>query len=366
MAVRVLVVLFALLVAPVARAQPGLIVGVDDDLAKWLRSPRAPLSVERALGLRAVRFSVPWQRGDSALAASDRVELSRAIAAAFGIRVVLSVTGPAHDAPIDEPSRDQYCAFARSLVQQFPTVNDVVIWNEPNSGTFWKPQADAPAEYEALLARCWDVLHAYRPNVDVIDSTAPRGNGKTSTAPAVFIRGIGTAFRASGRTRRLVDTFGHHPYPDTDAESPARQHPKSSSIGEGDLGKLTAALRDAFKATAQPLPGSGGVTIWYLEDGFQSSVPSGEGGPYGGVENDRRAVDPETQAAQLGAAVRLAYCQPNVAAFFNFQLVDERNLTGWQSGILYADGSQKPAYEELARTVAAVNSGGVSCPTSVR
>ena len=50
MRVRLVVVAFALLVAPVARAQSGLIVGVDDDLAKWLRSPRAPLSVERALG----------------------------------------------------------------------------------------------------------------------------------------------------------------------------------------------------------------------------------------------------------------------------------------------------------------------------
>ena len=366
MRVRLVVVAFALLVAPVARAQSGLIVGVDDDLAKWLRTPRAPLSVERALGLRAVRFSVRWQRGESALPASDRIELSRAVTAAYGIRVVLSVTGPARGAPVDEPSRDQYCAFVRSLLQQFPTVNDVVIWNEPNSGTFWKPQADAPAAYEALLARCWDVLHADRPNVNVIDSTAPRGNGKTSTAPAAFIRGMGAAFRLSGRKERIVDTFGHHPYPDTDAESPARAHPKSSSIGEGDLGKLTAALRDAFKGTAQPLPSSGGVAIWYLEDGFQSNIPNGEAGPYRGVENDPRAVDPETQATQLGAAVRLAYCQPNVAAFFNFQLVDERDLAGWQSGILYADGSQKPAYAELARAVAAVNSGSVSCAPSVR
>ena len=75
----------------------------------------------------------------------------------------------------------------------------------------------------------------------------------------------------------FVDTFGHHPYPDTDAESPARPHPKSSSIGEGDLGKLTAALRDAFKGTAQPLPGSGGVAIWYLEDGFRQGLLDRQG-----------------------------------------------------------------------------------------
>jgi hypothetical protein len=31
------------------------------------------------------------------------------------------------------------------------------------------------------------------------------------------------------------------------------------------------ALHKGFKGTGQPLPGSGGVTVWYLEDGFQTT-----------------------------------------------------------------------------------------------
>jgi hypothetical protein len=42
-------------------------------------------------------------------------------------------------------------------------------------------------------------------------------------------------------------------------------------------------------------------------------------------------------------ALRLAYCQPGVAAFFNFEIADEPLLGGWQSGLLWADGTPKPS-----------------------
>ncbi|MHB8642111.1 MAG: hypothetical protein ACYDA3_04420 [Gaiellaceae bacterium] len=340
-----IVFLLALALVPVARADTGLIVGVDDDLAKWLRSPKAPLAVERDLGLRAVRFSVRWHSGESTLDANTRAELSRAIPAAYGLRVVLSVTGVAQDAPQDGAARDDFCSFVRNTLQRFPTVNDVAIWNEANTKAFWSPQKGAPAAYEALLARCWDILHAYRPAVNVIDSTAARSN------PGDFLRGVGRALRASGRSEPVLDTVGHHPYPATNAELPTRKH-KPGSIGEGDLDRLVAALHDAF-GTVPP--------IWYLEDGYQSSVPAGLSGEYDGVESSRSVVDPATQADRLTAAVRLAYCQPHVAAFFNFELVDERDLAGWQSGILYADGTPKPAYAALKATIAQLDTGEVAC-----
>jgi hypothetical protein len=50
------------------------------------------------------------------------------------------------------------------------------------------------------------------------------------------------------------------------------------------------------------------------------------------------------QAEQLRDAIELAYCQPAVAAFFNFELVDERRLSGWQSGVLWADWTRKPSF----------------------
>lgn len=60
-------------------------------------------------------------------------------------------------------------------------------------------------------------------------------------------------------------------------------------------------------------------------------------------------------------AVRLAYCQPAVGAFLNFELVDERDLRGWQSGLLRPDFSRKPAYDAFKSVIAAVARGAVTC-----
>ena len=70
---------------------------------------------------------------------------------------------------------------------------------------------------------------------------------------------------------------------------------------------------------------------------------------------------PGEQAAQLAAALRLAHCQPRVAAFFNFLLVDERLLAGWQSGLLWADWRRKPAFEAYRAAITEIRSGTVDC-----
>jgi hypothetical protein len=67
------------------------------------------------------------------------------------------------------------------------------------------------------------------------------------------------------------------------------------------------------------------------------------------------------QPLQLADAIRIAYCQPFVGAYFNFHLVDEPNLAGWQSGVYWADGSPKPAYQALRRTAAQVNLRSIDC-----
>ena len=59
------------------------------------------------------------------------------------------------------------------------------------------------------------------------------------------------------------------------------------------------------------------------------------------------------QALQLRDALELAYCQPAVGAFFNFQLVDEEQLGGWQSGLLWADGSREALVRPFKAAVAA-------------
>jgi hypothetical protein len=209
-----------------------------------------------------------------------------------------------------------------------------VIWTEPNSARFWKPVS--PEAYAALLAACTPLLHTARPGVTVIGASAARGTMR----PAVF-------WKRAGAAGALLDAIGHNPYPADSSESPAATH-TDGRIGEGDYEHLVTALQKAFGRVPP---------IWYLEDGFQTPV---SGPLYRGVETDRRPT--LDQSAQLAAALRLAYCQPLVVAFFNFELVDEHDLRGWQSGLLYADGTPKPAYAAFRATLSEVHRGAVACP----
>ena len=274
-------------------------------------------------------------------------------------------------------------------ITRFPAINDVVIWNEPNLSGFWRPQfgppgQSAPEQYEALLARCYDVLHALRPSINVIaPATSLWGNdnpnafSNISHSPTTFIEDLGAAYRASGRSAPLFDTLGHHPYPASSSERPWVVHADPTIISLGDLGRLLSVMQEAFGGTAQPLP-QGGLPIWYLETGYQTLIPASKSASYYGVEDwpgavpdlvspEPPAVQPPDsspapdQATQLTDELRMTYCQPYVAADFNFMLEDQSVLGGWQSGLLWADGTRKGSYDPFKAVVAQVNSGTVNC-----
>jgi hypothetical protein len=347
--------LAVLVLAPGAAASQGLLVGVDDDSLKWYGHTSSLLSIYTSLGVGAVRVTLDWTPGESFPSGNERTELQRVGGASQRIRVVLAVTGPATSVPLDSASRASFCGFVANVLQRYPSIRDVAVWTEPNSSKFWQPRKGSAAAYEALLATCWDTLHAVQPAVNVIATSAPHAK------PGRWYERIGKAYRASGRTLPILDTIGHNGYPETSAEAPSALH-RNGSIDEGDLDRLLTSLHKAFDGTAQPVPGSARVTIWYLEDGFQSTPPEG-GFVYSGVESDRRPVTEDVQATQLAAAIELAYCQPAVGGFFNFELRDDPVLSGWQSGLLRPDWSPKPAYTTFFQTIAAVRAGTVSCPS---
>jgi hypothetical protein len=390
-----------------AAAAPGLIVGVADDNLKWASTPNEIVTAHRDLGVSAVRVTLQWTPGLTKVDQDQLIYVARAQQTAkLGHRVVLAVYGPAATPPATPDARREFCSFVVDALTRASWVYDVVIWNEANSGYFWRPQRGAGAGYEALLADCYDAIHNARRNVNVISSTSPHEN------PAPFIRDLGAAYRASGRAAPIFDTFGHNVYPETSNEPVYAQHPSSASLDQGDYPRLMQSLTDAFGGTGQPVPGSGRatdgsvpatgmpasvlqsqqpqivcsrrrpapvvvlpggpVTIWYLEDGFETIVPAAKRDHYTGKEPNTllvpallyRKVASATahdQSSQLREALLLAYCQPAVAAFFNFQFTDERDLAGWQSGLLWADGARKPSYSIVKQAVAAVGAGDVDC-----
>ena len=353
LAAGLLSVVCAFAVPGVARSEPGLLVGVHDDKIKWTGQPTPILTSVRSLGLDAMRVTLRWRPGRRNLNARIHHELRRTLRVnRQGVRIVLGVYGRAKDAPSTPIAREDYCRFVRNVVVRYSEIRDVVIWNEANSDTFWDPAGAAPADaYAALLARCWDLLHDAVTGVNVVTTTA------ASHDPVAFLRSVAAAYRASGRARPLFDTVGHNPYPLTPDEDPSALH--DVYVGQGDHARLLRAVDEPFAGTAQPP-----TPLWYLEDGFQTTVGSSRRAPYVGLETVSGVLPGWRHAEQLGAALRLAYCQPRVTAFFNFLLVDEPSLDRWQSGLLWADWRRKPAFAAYRAAIADVRAGTVACGPS--
>jgi hypothetical protein len=343
-----------------------IIVGVTDDTAKWMVRQDGIVGVHRDLRLMAVRVTIPWRPGQVRPTKLQGVYLHRiARMAQLNDRIVLAVYNTAEYAPTNRTNRNQYCAFVRGAVRRVPLIHDIEIWNEANSPTYWPVERGAEA-YAKLLARCYDVLHSRPFPINVISSTASRHD------PAGFVFALGEAYRSLGRSAPLFDTFGHNPYPENSAEPPWMLHADSDLIGEGDYETLKNVLHTAFGDSGQPVPGERGVTIWYVEDGFQTVPPPDKRRYYHGRENDpdvlpafpprtARPDDTVDQSTQLRDAILLAYCQPAVSGFLNFGLLDEERLGGWQSGLLYRDGTRKPSYDAFKAAIAEVRLRNTDC-----
>ena len=50
-------------------------------------------------------------------------------------------------------------------------------------------------------------------------------------------------------------------------------------------------------------------------------------------------------------------------AFFNFELVDETRLAGWQSGLFWRGAERKPAAGAFAAAARATRTGRIACAT---
>ncbi|MGZ8697044.1 MAG: hypothetical protein ACXWZ1_06780, partial [Gaiellaceae bacterium] len=103
----------------------------------------------------------------------------------------------------------------------------------------------------------------------------------------------------------------------------------------------------------------------------QTVAPAEKRRYYRGRENDAHAVPALAaprgeaavvdQATQLRDAILLAYCQPAVSGFLNFGLLDEDRLGGWQSGLLWRDGSRKPSYDAFKSAIAEIRRRDTDC-----
>jgi hypothetical protein len=399
---RALAALLALAaLAPAAEAhQRQESVFMDDNLLLYRGPERSTATLKelKELGVDRVRVTLHWHHfAPNALKAKrpqgelhygppvfDNHDHLLREAREHGIEVLLNVSGSAplwatgkyrgrHINGEYKPNPTEFGRFVEVIARRYdgrhrdenqgerrlPRVDTWSIWNEPNLGSRIQPQWErgrpaSPGIYRRLVRSALAALQRTGHGNDIVllGETAPRGHDtKTRTIsmrPGLFLRELFCLDRdllpAIGcddfdvRGRFEVSGYAHHPYSIT--SPPNVPHPAEDDITLADRDRLTRIL-DAAAGLARIPPE---LPLWYTEYGYQTPPD-----PY-------RGVDPADHATWLVEAERMTFLDERVAAMTQFQLLDDpprrqfrrsdRRYWGtYQSGLKYADGRRKPAYD---------------------
>ncbi|MFN2468277.1 MAG: hypothetical protein ABR521_09150 [Gaiellaceae bacterium] len=204
-----------------------------------------------------------------------------------------------------------FAAWAASVAREFPQVRRFVVWNEPNSRSFWH---GGPELYARLLRTTYRALKDVDPEIRV------SGFGlAASHRPVEFLRRA----LAAGAT---MDELSVHPYPPTNAATAAGAY---------------RFVRRVERAWPGPLN--------LDEFGWQVAT-AGVG--YTGRENVTTSTEAD-QARRYEQFLRLAARDPRVRSALVYRLVDDADLAGWQAGLIRANGSSREAFHVLRQYLSA-------------
>jgi hypothetical protein len=354
-------------------AHSGLTVGVSEDRGKQ-SDAMGFFRTLQDLGMTENRVSVIWDPSRPAMIPErGSIQSWLPLAQKAGVRIVFAVTTlHARDLTSSPGASAKFATFLGQLARAFPQVKDYVIGNEPNQPYFWLPQfspagqALSAAAYEPVLAQAYDALKAVDRTIKVIGiGLSPRGNdnpnakSNRSRSPVRFLHDLGEAYRASGRSKPLMDELAFHPYPRSNDDPPSVGYAWPNA-GIPNLDRIKQAVWDAFHGTAQPTFAETGVRRSFAsppplkfdldEIGWQVEIPPTLANLYYGVE-DQPTVDLATQALYYSQSITDAECDPTVRSLSFFLLMDEPNLAHWQSGLEGLDGSHRPSYDAVKQTM---------------
>lgn len=355
--------------------------------APELRNPDqrdATLDELQSLGVRAVRVVLYW--GDVAPNARRKrrpsVDLTDPAAYAWGgyddaigaahargMRVLLTLTTPgprwgtkSKRDGVTRPLPAEFRKFAEAAGRRYgDRVRAWAAFNEPNHPDFLGPQYSkagrplSPRIYRGLYRAMVSGLAASGNGRDTIlmGETAPRGTGKV-VHPITFLRGalcLNSSWRKSSRCGALrVDGWAHHPY--TTKVGPWFRPPSRNDVTIGVLSRLTRALDRATRARAFRRRSK--MPLWLTEFGIQSTPDR-----YFGVSLAK-------QVEFRAIAERMAWSNPRVRAFSQYLLRDDQPIAGktgseryggFQSGLRFATGREKPSLSGFRLTLSALRKG---------
>jgi hypothetical protein len=365
-------VVAALVVVGGASADP-VRYGVADDWPKFHPCGDVWWQSQADIGYQDLRLTVQWNEASPTdIPFQANIQAAIDCAKLANVRTILAVY-PLHPTAIGSnvDAQAQFATFVSLVGQAFPDVTDFIVGNEPNVNRFWQPQylrgEDAAAkDYEHTLAQSYDALKTVRPDATVWGpAVSSRGNDNAnavsnpSHSPVLFIKYMGDAYHASGRTTPIFDEFNFHPYPPIQDSDPFTKPFHWPQAGAANLDRIKQALWDAFNGTGQPVPaeqaggraaqsarfGGRGLPLNMDEAGEQTTT-SGHDAAYTAAENIA-PIDPAVQGQRDVDLSQAAACDPDVNAVLFFLIIDESDRGGFQSGNLYADQAKKQSYTDL-------------------
>jgi hypothetical protein len=356
-----------------ASSRASLEVGVTEDAGKSAAGGAAFFAAMTDVGLKVNRVSVSWDRAKPTTI-PNQAEIAAWLpqAQVAGTRIIFAVAPLKATGITASPTGVvEFVAFVKQLAQTFPSVKDYVIGNEPNQPRFWLPQYKAgtakalsAAAYMTVLAQSYDALKSVDPTINVIGlGLSPRGNDQplapsnSSRSPVRFIHDLGVAYRASHRTKPLMDELAFHPYPSRDGDSPDVGYVWPNA-GIPNLDRIKQAVWDAFHGTAQPTfyePGVKSFTkplMFELDEvGWQVTILADLSPLYFGKETSRSTITEQQQAQFYTDAIEQLACDRTVRALNFFHLMDEPDLDRWQSGLERVDLTPRPSYQAVKDTL---------------
>ena len=358
--------------ASTVSAAPGLQVGLFDDAQTLYGNPDAAFPALKDTRAQIVRISIYWGYGPLAVAtkrpaaptnpadpAYNWASYDRAVqyASANGLKVLFSIWGTPDWAnggkgPRSAPSNPvdlqnfAYAAakrysgvFSGTDKRLLPAVRYWLAWNEPNNPAFLLPQfvqkggawiSQAAIDYAKICNAIYNGVHltAFSGEKVACGGTSPRGNNqpgssRSSTSPVAFLR----ALAKTGSVK--FDAWAHHPYYGKPTEQPDKPPPApangaaTTAVTLGNIDSLIGEVTKLF----------GPKRIWITEYGYQTDPPDPQFG-----------VTLANQAKYLKTAFTVARANPSIDVMVWFLLRDEPDINGWQSGLITASGSTKPAY----------------------
>jgi hypothetical protein len=345
----------------------------------------------QSLGVNTVRVFVPWAQVAPAPTSTARPtfdatdpgayaadawapfdELLRSLAAR-GLGAIVTPTAPfpawasrcggsVSNRQSCRPDPTQFGQFVQALGRRYsggtqPRVGRWGLMNEPNVGRWLTPQfvrrgrrlvPASPAIYRGLAYAAIAGLRASGHGADqiLLGETAPIGHTtgpivRRPVATAEFWRDLlcidSSGRRLGGRAateqgcrgaRRLdANAIAHHPYIQGGSRSPLTPA-RPDEITINSISRLKTILAQGARRgmLRARLP------IYYTEYGFQTNPP------------DRTlGVSLSRQAAYLDQSDWIAYQDPTVRGLAQYLLRDDPELPGFQSGLEFLDGREKPS-----------------------